>query len=78
MSDAFPLGHGAALSYPDQPYLVWQYKNGEKKPRIIKRDNPAIFIDAVDKMCRAMYCYRVKDESMNLDSAPGIPAKDIS
>ena len=78
VSDAFPLGHGAALDYPDQPYLTWNYKNGERKPRLIKRNNPEIFVDAVDKMCRAMYCYRVKDESMNLDAAPGIPAKDAA
>ncbi|MCP4992804.1 MAG: hypothetical protein GY934_03310 [Gammaproteobacteria bacterium] len=76
VSEAFPLGHGAALDYPDQPHLVWKYKNGEKKPRLIKRDNPTIFFDAVEKMCRAMYCYRMKDLSLNLDDATGIPDKD--
>ena len=25
--DEFPLGHGAALSCPDQPYLTWEYRN---------------------------------------------------
>lgn len=78
ISDAFPLGHGAALDYPDQPYLIWQYRNGEKKPRLIKRNNPEIFFDAVDKMCRAIYCYRIKDESMNLEAAPGIPERDAA
>ena len=76
ISESFPLGHGAALDYPDQPYLVWQYKNGEKKARLIKRNNPEIFFEAVDKMCRAMYCYKIKDHAMDLDAAPGIPAKD--
>lgn len=78
IGEAFPLGHGAALDYPDQPYLVWQYKNGEKKPRLIKRDNPKIFAEAVDKMCRAIHCYRMQDETMNLASAPGIPNKDMA
>ena len=42
----------------------------------MERDNPAIFIDAVDKMCRAMQCFRTQDLSMDLESMPGLPAKD--
>lgn len=78
LSDAFPLGHGAALDYPDQPYLVWQYKNGEKPPRLIERNNPEIFFEAVEMMCRAMHCYRINDLMMDLDAAPGLPAKDAA
>jgi len=74
LSEAFPLGHGAALSHPDRPSLVWEYKNGLNEK--VKRDNSKIFIDAVDKMCRAMQCFRAKDISMDLDSMPGLPAKD--
>lgn len=74
VSESFPLGHGAALNYPDCPSLVWKYKNDLKQR--VKRDNPAIFIDAVDKMCRAMQCFRGKDLSMDLESMPGLPAKD--
>ncbi len=28
ISSALPLGHGAVLSHPDQPYLKWSYRNG--------------------------------------------------
>ncbi len=74
LSEAFPLGHGAVLSYPDRPYLVWEYRNGFD--RLIKRNNPEIFIDATDKMCRAMQCFRASDLTMNLESMPGLPVDD--
>ncbi len=74
LSKSFPLGHGAALSHPDRPSLIWEYKNGLNEE--VKRDNSTIFMDAVDKMCRAMQCYRAKDLSMDLDSMSGLPVKD--
>jgi len=74
LSNAFPLGHGAALSHPDRPYLVWEYTNGLNKK--VQRNNPDIFLDAVDKMCRAMQCFKAKDKSMNLESMTGLPDKD--
>ena len=74
MSESFPLGHGAALSHPDRPYLKWEYCNGLKEKVI--RNNPDDFIDAVDKMCRAMQCFRRRDFEMELDSMPGLPEKD--
>jgi len=74
LSETFPLGHGAALSHPDRPSLIWEYENGLGEK--IKRDNPSIFYDAVDKMCRSMQCFRFKDYTMNLESMAGLPAKD--
>ncbi|MCP3899429.1 MAG: hypothetical protein GY707_06935, partial [Desulfobacteraceae bacterium] len=55
VSDAFPLGHGAALTCPDQPYLKWKYKNGAGEE--IERDNTEIFMDAVKSIHKAMVCY---------------------
>ena len=74
LSESFPLGHGAALSYPDRPDLIWKYKNGLDEP--VERDNPKIFLEAVDKMCRAMKCFRKKDLNMDLDAVSGLPAGD--
>lgn len=74
ISEAFPLGHGAALSHPDQPSLVWEYKNGLEEQ--VERSNPDIFIEAVDHMCRAMQCFRVLDTEMNLEKREGLPAVD--
>ncbi|MCL6415077.1 hypothetical protein MIB92_05400 [Aestuariirhabdus sp. Z084] len=74
LSESFPLGHGAALSYPDKPWLIWKYRNGLGDT--VARDNSAIFIEAVDKMCRAMRCFRQGDVSMTLESVEGLPPRD--
>lgn len=74
ISEAFPLGHGAALSHPDRPSLIWEYKNGLGEE--VKRDNAKIFMDAADKMCRAMQCFRRKDKEMDIESMPGLPEND--
>lgn len=74
LSEAFPLGHGAALSYPDQPYLKWKYTNGLGET--VERDNQAIFIDAVDNMCRALQCFKVKDANMCIEDAAGLAGAD--
>jgi hypothetical protein len=74
LSESFPLGHGAALSYPDQPSLVWEYRNGLDEH--VSRSNPEIFVEAVDRMCRAMRCFREGDPEMDLEAKPGLPEAD--
>ncbi len=74
ISSSFPLGHGAVLSYPDQPYLIWKYKNGLGEE--IERNNPRDFLQAADYMCRAMQCFRNADDLMNLEDAEGLNDHD--
>ena len=74
LSESFPLGHGAALSCPDQPALAWEYKNGLDEK--VERDNAKIFMDAADKMCRAMQSFRKGDPRMDLEAMPGLPPAD--
>ena len=71
IGDTLPLGHGAALSYPDRPYLKWSYKDS-KKNRII-RDNAAIFLQAAEKMVIAMRRFRLGDANATV---PGLQATD--
>ncbi|MCP5303738.1 MAG: hypothetical protein H7A03_11455, partial [Pseudomonadales bacterium] len=52
VGDTLPLGHGAALSFPDRPYLKWRYTDHNNKPVI--RDNTLIFMDACEHMFQAM------------------------
>lgn len=56
INNFLPLGHGAALSMPDKPYLVWRYKDG--MGREVVRDNPREFLAAADAMCRQLQRYR--------------------
>lgn len=46
----FPMGHGAALHYPDQPFRKWSYVNGHGQK--IVRDNPSDFTEAADELCK--------------------------
>jgi hypothetical protein len=55
LSEALPLGHGGALSYPDKPFLKWSYTNG-KGERVV-RDNPKDFLEAADHLCKAIKRY---------------------
>ncbi|CAG9000590.1 MAG: hypothetical protein CENE_02590 [Candidatus Celerinatantimonas neptuna] len=66
-----PLGHGAALSMPDLPYLKFQYKDG--LGRIISRDNTAIFMRAIDLMCKVIQCYNSNETIDHLDEQLGLP-----
>lgn len=66
-----PLGHGAALHFPDMPYLKWGYMSGEGEP--IYRDNTEIFVEAADHLCRAMQAWTAGDESAQ---QAGLPESD--
>ena len=50
LSQIFPLGHGAAATYPDRPYLRWAYTSEEDNTRV-ERENPNDFVLA----CKALY-----------------------
>lgn len=71
IGDTLPLGHGAALSYPDRPYLQWSYI--DNKGIRIPRDNAAIFLQAAERMCIAMQRFRLGDANANV---PGLKATD--
>ena len=60
VGDALPLGHGAALCFPDLPYLEWSYK--DRNGVIKKRDNTSDFIEAADALCQAMKKFRAGDD----------------
>lgn len=68
ISGVLPIGHGAVLSYPDLPYLKWQYTNGLGD--VIIRDNPTDYVIAIQAMHRAI---------MRFNNSTGtIPARDLS
>ena len=72
---ALPLGHGAALSCPDLPYLKWRYANELNPSDVIERDNPQIFNDAVIRMFESLWRYK-NAEAGNI--IPGqISGKDL-
>jgi hypothetical protein len=68
IGEALPLGHGAVLSHPDKPFLRWGYTNG--RGELVKRDNPADFLQAADCMCRALQRYRAGDADADVEGLP--------
>ena len=71
VSNALPLGHGAALSYPDRSYLKWNYEDSHGN--IVRRNNPKDFSEAANEMCKAMQRYRVGNSEANVT---GLPVND--
>lgn len=68
VGDALPLGHGTVLSYPDLPYLHWNFTR-RKGGEVVDRRNYDLFIEASDHMCRFMQRWLGKDQT-------GLPADD--
>lgn len=68
IGDTLPLGHGAALSLPDQPFLKWSYS--DYKGQVVKRDNTALFLDAADNMCKAMQRYQLNNPDALVKGLP--------
>jgi len=74
--DAFPLGHGAALTCPDLPFLKWSYTNGHGKE--VVRDNTEIFMAAVQRIHQAMVCFRKKNPEYTLTDGDRISKADLA
>lgn len=64
-----PIGHGAALAYPDRPFLRWSYVNG--RGETIERDNPTDFTEAADHLCRVFRRYRLGAPDASVPGLPG-------
>ena len=71
VGQVFPLGHGAALSFPDRPYLRWNYRDAQG--RLVERDNPADFMDASDAVYRVVRQFVTGDPQLGVEP---IPQKD--
>jgi hypothetical protein len=70
LTDALPVGHGAALHYPDLPWVHWSYIDGAGMP--VKRHNLDQFMCAAEMACRAVRGFVAGDEAFEVQ--PGLPA----
>jgi hypothetical protein len=68
LSELLPLGHGAALHYPDMPWAKWHYVNGHGV--LVRRDNLLDFMEAADMACRAVQAYQAGVEKF--EHQPGL------
>lgn len=74
VADNLPLGHGAALSHPDKPYLKWHYTNGLGDK--IHRDNPKDYLAATREMFHRLVEYRQKAGEQNVSTE--LPTADFA
>ena len=61
------LGHGAVLTYPDMPYLVWSVEYEHNDQREV-RDNPATFLQG----CEALHGMFTRFSKQRPDYADGL------
>ncbi|MEC5404387.1 DUF6765 family protein [Paraburkholderia sp. MPAMCS5] len=67
---ALPVGHGAALHYPDQPWARWHYIDGRNM--FIQRYNLPEFVQAAEMACRAVRAYvSGREDFENEEGMPG-------
>ena len=76
VDDFLPLGHGAALSCPDEPYLVWSYKNGLGDSVTINNIEDR-YLEAIKEIYKTMKRYQAKDFSADVSDLPENNLKDI-
>ena len=70
------LGHGAALTYPDRPYLRWEFEyEGPERRSSGLRDNRATFLEGCEKL-HAMF-RRVAEVRPETAVNEGRPFKEI-
>ena len=70
------LGHGAALTYPDRPYLRWRFDYEYPRKRSSgPRDNPATFLEGCEKLHNMFRQLGVPGEGGGQDE--GRPFQDI-
>lgn len=70
LTDALPVGHGAALHYPDLPWAHWSYIDGNGAR--VERQNLNQFMQAAEMACRAVRGFIAGDEAF--EAQPGLPA----
>lgn len=53
------VGHALVDTYPDRPYLRWQYTNADGE--VVNRNNPEDFTQAADELCEHYQRYLIGD-----------------
>lgn len=68
IGEIFPLGHGAVLTYPDLPYMMWSYRKPGGK--LCRRNNIETFLNAAQHMFSILKNYQTGDQSFTMHKIP--------
>lgn len=66
VAEAVPVGHGAVATYPDRPYLHWEYEYEYESGEAVERRNLKDFEDACESL-HAFFGSFVKDNALHGD-----------
>lgn len=66
------LGHGAALHFPDMPWVRWRYRC-KGSHEFVERDNLPAYIEAADMTCRAVQAFKAGTQAF--ETQPGLSAE---
>lgn len=76
ISDAFPLGHGSVATFPDRPYLRWEYRR-EHSGDHVSRDNRRDFLQGSKALHEMFQRYAAANPGL-ADAAAFRPWNDLS
>lgn len=74
LTAALPVGHGAALHFPDQPWAIWNYIDGRGVR--VERHNLPEFVQAAEMTCRAVRAYVAGREDFEFQPGMSDNVKD--
>ncbi len=77
-AEIVPVGHAAVATFPDRPYLTWEfeYEHAGDGPAKVKRDNPIIYMEACKKIYEFFSQFKEVAEDTQDPSGPS-PWDDI-
>ena len=75
LAEAFPVGHGAVGTYPDRPYLHWEFKH--ETGQVVERKNVEDFTEASAGL-HAFFGEFVKDNTSHGDPVDPVSWDSIS
>ncbi|MCK5050206.1 MAG: hypothetical protein KAS53_00605 [Candidatus Cloacimonetes bacterium] len=52
LAETIPMGHGAVATFPDKPYLKWEYKYEKGRRKKVERTNSEDFLEACEQLHR--------------------------
>ncbi|MCK5052293.1 MAG: hypothetical protein KAS53_11265 [Candidatus Cloacimonetes bacterium] len=50
LAETIPMGHGAVATFPDKPYLKWEYKYEKGRRKKVERNNSEDFLEACEQL----------------------------
>ncbi|MCD6180782.1 MAG: hypothetical protein J7K89_00180 [Candidatus Cloacimonetes bacterium] len=71
-AELIPIGHGAVATFPDRPYLKWEFQYERNKRKVERHDNPADYLQA-SALLYGYFCRMLEANSWLGDGTTTVP-----